>query len=284
MLENVTVAVSRRAQCGEGPYWDTVTQTVLWVDIVGKQVLRTRIGGETVAADYPQMVGAAAPRVGGGIVAAVESGFVLMDAEGVVTDTITVLQPPLRMNDAKVDPAGRYWAGSCAMDFTPGRGALWRLDENLNAELVLPGLTLPNGIGWSPDGTQMYFVDTMTKQLFVANFDPQRSQLIDEPRVIADGFRNHADGLCVDTDGNIWLAEYGNAAVHQLSPTGTKLRTVQMPTSQPTSCAFVGSDLKTLWVTSACADISADQDPTAGSIFEIHDHGATGQAVALFRG
>ncbi|NHB84773.1 SMP-30/gluconolactonase/LRE family protein [Tessaracoccus sp. HDW20] len=221
MTEHVNVVVPRHTQCGEGPYWDPESRTVVWVDIIGKQALRTTIGGDTTVIDYPEMVGAAAPRVGGGLVLAVESGFALLDATGEVTSWVDVLTPPLRMNDAKVDPAGRYWAGACAMDFSEGKGGLWRLDENLSAELVLDGLTQPNGIGWSPDGTTMYLAETQARQLLSYGFDPVTSNILSGPSVVAEGFADYPDGLCVDRDGHIWLAEYGGASCTRSPPTAT---------------------------------------------------------------
>lgn len=279
---NTSVVVSRRAACGEGPYWDTVSDTVVWVDIIGKQALRTVVSGETSVIDYPEMVGAAAPRENGGLVLAVASGFAVLDAEGAVTDRIDILPNGVRMNDAKVDPAGRYWSGSCAMDFAAGKGGLWRLDEDLHAELIVPGLRQPNGIGWSPDGTVMYLAETQDRVVLQFPFDPVTSTITGEASVFVDGFTDLPDGLCVDTDGHLWIAEFGGSAVYELDTDGAVLRSIRIPTAQPTSCAFVGPDLRTLWVTSAAAGL--DDDPLAGSVFEIFDHGATGLPVALFRG
>ena len=281
---NTRVVVSRRAECGEGPYWDTVSGTVTWVDIVGKQVLRTTMGAGTVVLDYPEMVGAAAPRTNGGLVLAVESGFALLDGAGAVTRRIDILPDGVRMNDAKADPAGCYWSGSCAMDFAAGEGGLWRLDENLDAELVVPGLTQPNGIGWSPDGTVMYLVETQDRLILRFDFDPESSTITSDPTVFADGFAHYPDGLCVDAEGHLWVAEFGGRALHELDAEGTRLRSIPIPAEHPTSCAFVGPGLQTLWVTSAAAGIDAEREPDAGSMFEVSGHGATGVPVALFRG
>lgn len=284
MPEHAEVVVARRSICGEGPTWDSADGTVVWVDILGREVLRTEIGGLTTTLAYPQMVGAAAPRTRGGLVLAVESGFALLDREGEVSTRIDVLEPPLRMNDAKVDPAGRYWAGSCAMDFRPGLGGLWRLDETHRADLVLPGLTQPNGIGWSPDGSWLYLVETQDRQLLRFGFDAAESRITTGPTLLADSFTGFPDGLAVDTSGHIWLAEFGSAAVHELDPTGATVRSIRIPTAQPTSCAFVGDDLRTLWVTSAAAGLDEATDPDAGSVFELHGHDAAGAPVAAFRG
>jgi len=256
LQENVSVAVSARPECGEGPVWHAPSGSVIWVDIVRGQIFRTHLkDGDTATVDYPEMVGAAAPRAGGGMVAAVASGFVGMDDAGNVTERVDCLPAGIRMNDAKADPAGRYWAGSCAMDFTAGQGGLWMLNEEWEATLALPGLTQPNGIGWSPDGKYLYLVETQDRTILRFPFDPESSTLSPEPVTLtAPGtFAGYPDGLAVDSSGHLWVAEFAGSAIHELSADGELLRSIAIPTAQPTSCAFVGPELGQLWVTSAAA-------------------------------
>lgn len=287
MQENVSVAVSARPECGEGPVWHAPSESVLWVDIVRGQVFRTHLEtGETTSIDYPEMVGAAAPRVGGGVVAAVASGFVGLDCDGNVTKRVDCLPEGIRMNDAKVDPAGHYWAGSCAMDFAAGAGGLWMLDSAWEPTLVLPGLTQPNGLGWSPDGTYFYLVETQARTILRFDFDPLTSTLSPEPVALtAPGtFSGYPDGLAVDARGHLWVAEFAGSALHELSPDGALLQSIAIPTAQPMSCAFVGPELDQLWVTSAAAGLSIETDPLAGSIFLVDGHGTSGQPVPNFEG
>lgn len=287
MSTTVNVVVSRRAQCGEGPLWDETSGRVVWVDIMAGEILSTSWATrETTALTYPAWVGAAAPRAAGGYVAAVTTGFVGLDSAGTVTDRADCLTDGVRMNDAKVDPAGVYWAGSCAMDFAAGQGGLWRLDEAWEPTLVVPGLTQPNGMGWSADGTAMYLIDTQWRQVLQFTFDPQTSRIVDPtPRVLveADEFPQYPDGLTVDRDGHLWIAEFAGSAVYEFDTDGRKLRTIAIPTAQPTSVAFVGPDRDALWVTSAAAGL--DDDPFAGSVFEVSGHGTAGlDNTPSFRG
>ena len=258
-----------------------------WVDIIRGQIFRTDPNSRaTTTIDYPEMVGAAAPREAGGLVAAVASGFVGIDDAGTVTRRVACLSPGTRMNDAKVDPAGRYWAGSCAMDFAPGRGGLWMLDENWDATLVVPGLTQPNGLGWSPDGRFLYLVETQARTILRFGFDPESSTITSEPETLtAPGtFANYPDGLAVDARGHLWVAEFAGSAVLELDADGTLLQSITVPTEQPTSCAFVGPGLDQLWVTSAAAGLDPAADPLAGSIFLIEGHGTGGLPVLNFQG
>jgi sugar lactone lactonase YvrE len=288
MSVQVSLAVPRRAECGEGPVWNPATNAVHWVDIIKGEMLVTDYAtGATRATAYPEMVGAVAPRAGGGIVAAVASGFVGMDADGRIDRRADILPDGLRMNDAKVDPAGRFWAGSCEMGFTEGLGGLWRLDENWEPALVLEGLTLPNGMGWSPDGRVFYLVETQGRQILRFDFDPVTSTITSSASILvdSDGFPDGLpDGLAIDARGHLWVAVYGGSAVHEFSPTGMRLQTVPLPTPQTTSCSFVGPALDELWVTSAAAQLDPASDATAGSIFRVEGLGATGLAIRAFQG
>ena len=287
MTEQTSIAVQRRAECGEGPVWDAAANAVHWVDILAGEILTTDLDrGTTVATPYPAMVGAAAPRTQGGWVAAVESGFVAIESDGRVTHRVDILPRGIRMNDAKTDPRGRFWAGSCAMDFTPGFGGLWRLDEEWRATLVLPDLTQPNGMGWSPTGDVFYLVETQARQILSFPFDADTGTLDPSPTVLvgSEAFTGYPDGLTVDTSGNLWVAEFAASAVHEFAPDGRRLRSVAIPTAQPTSCAFVGSALDELWVTSAAVQTDPVDDPDAGSIFRVSGLGVTGLASERFRG
>lgn len=284
---STSVTVARPAQCGEGPFWHSPSNSVYWVDIIGQEILQTDFATtQTSVTEYHEMVGAAAPRASGGVVGAVASGFVGLDAAGTVTNQVDCLPEGVRMNDAKPDPNGNFWAGSCAYDFTEGLGGLWRLTAQWEAELVLPNLTQPNGLGWSPDGATFYLVETQARQVLSFPFDPVTSTLRNEPTVLIgpDKFPHFPDGLAVDAQGNLWIAEFGSGHVHEFDSAGSLLRTVTIPTAQPTSCAFVGPDLDRLWVTSAAAGLDLAADPNAGSIFEIRGHGTTGLPVSEFKG
>jgi sugar lactone lactonase YvrE len=261
---------------------------VHWVDIIKGEILVTDVSsGATRVTAYPEMVGAVAPRAAGGIVAAVTSGFVGIGADGHIDRRADILPDGIRMNDAKTDPAGRFWAGSCEMEFQEGLGGLWRLDENWNPVRVLDGLTLPNGLGWSPDGSVFYLVETLARQILRFEFDPVSSTIVSAASVLVDADAFPAglpDGLAVDTRGHLWVASYQGSAVHEFSPEGVLLRTVPLPTLQTTSCAFVGPGLDELWVTSAASQIEPAADAAAGAIFRVEGLGAVGLVMPIFGG
>ena len=272
---------------GEAPYWDPRNRLVYWVDIGPGTISSTDYSSlATNSIQYGEMVGAAIPRLAGGIVAAVESGFVAFDSDWNQTNRVDLLSPGFRMNDAKTDPAGCLWAGSTAIDFTPDRGGLWRLGGGWEATHLYSGLTLPNGLGWSPSGLHMYLADSIQKVILRFPFDPENSSLRGEPEIFAgpESFTGLPDGLAIDREGNLWVAEFGASRVTEFSAQGERLSTCMIPTTQPTSCAFVGEHLDEMWITSATAGLDRRRDPLAGSIFEVRGFETPGLEIGLFVG
>lgn len=265
-LTGIDVLARYTAAVGEGPVVDRAR--LLWVDIPAGQILATSLGDArtVVVTELDQMVGAVAPRVAGGLAVAVESGLgIATDGGDLIMRAPVLPEPHRRMNDAKCDSAGRLWAGSTTMTFVPGGGALHRWDGHVVVD-VASGLTLPNGLGWSPDDTTFYLADSMARVLLSAPYDSDTGKLGELRPLIgfteADGL---PDGLCVDTDGCIWIAHWGAAQVRRYDSSGRLVAIVEMPVSQPSSCAF-GPD-GTLYVTSAANGV--DGEPLAGSVFAL---------------
>lgn len=286
-MNEPSVIVEYAAEVGEGPTWDPKNNLVYWVDILAGQILTTDfVTRKTEVYTYKEMVGAVAPRQSGGLLAAVESGFAAFDGDWNPSRTLDVLGPGFRMNDAKTDYSGRFWAGSNAIDFSEGQGSLWRLDENWLAREVLAGLTLPNGIGWNPEGSIMYLVDSMRRHILQIPFDSQSSEIVGEPEVFVgpNSFSGFPDGLTVDSRGHLWVAEFGASQVVEITPQGEVCSRTEIPTMQPTSCAFVGPALDRLWVTSAASGLTSATDYYAGSVFEIGDLEAFGIPLTEFCG
>jgi sugar lactone lactonase YvrE len=265
----VDVAVRGEATLGEGPTWDLATATLLWVDILGSAVHRydPATGGDQVM-PTPQHVGAAKPRAVGGLVANLRDGVALLDADGCQRWLVYWEREGVRGNDAAVDPAGRLWAGTMRYDARAGGGWLAKVEPNGDAKVLLDDVTISNGIGWSPDSTLMYYIDTPTHRVDVFDYDLDAGTATNRRTLctIEDG-AGGPDGMCVDADGCLWVALWGGNGLRRYTPDGRLDREVPLPVSQPTACAFGGADFTDLYVTTAREGLSERE--LAGSLLVL---------------
>ena len=279
----------------EGPRWHEERGELLWVDILGRQLHRGTLADDgsldrvvTIAVD--RHVGAVAPVLGGGYVLAAGPGFLFVDEDGAVRELV---QPEagrtdVRMNDGACDAQGRFWAGTMAYDESPGRGTLYRLELDVSCRTVLTGLTISNGIGWSPDGETMYLSDSGPGTVESFRFDGRDGSITDRRTLVrSDDPAVVPDGLTVDVEGGIWVALWGGGTVNRYAPDGSLLASVKLPVERPTSCAFGGPDRETLFVTTAQVgldDAARERQPHAGRVFSITGLGVRGLPCEPYRG
>jgi sugar lactone lactonase YvrE len=287
--ESLDVAIRATAMLGEGPTWDGATGTLLWVDILACEVHRFDPGGgeDAVLLRTPQHVGAAKPRAGGGLVVNLRDGIGRYAADGAFDWLASLAEDGRRGNDAAVDANGRLWAGTMAYDETPGGGRLYRVGPDGDVVTVLPEVSVSNGIGWSPDGRLMYYIDTPTRRVDAFDVDGE-SGLVARRRPFVDLGRvpGFPDGLTVDADGCLWVALWDGGAVHRYTPTGALDRIVEVPATRTTACAFGGPGLGDLYITSATVGLDPAKlaaEPLAGSVFVLPAAG-TGQPGHAFAG
>lgn len=276
---------------GEGPRWDARNFEFLHVDIVRGLVWRHGVrndGSLHLVRSYAigEPVGAIAPIKGDdGWLLAAGRGFRLLQRDGTVRSLVDVAPADSRMNDAVCDAAGRCWAGSLADDHRAGGGALHLLDVNGETRVVLDGLTIPNGIGWSPDGSTMYLVDSAPGVIIAFDFDPLTASISGGRDLVTfDAVDGVPDGLTIDRAGRLWVAIYGAGRVDCYSPAGDLEQVIDLPAEQTTSCAFAGSHLDRLYVTTATENWTAEQRraaPDAGVVYRV-ESGTTGWPASPF--
>jgi sugar lactone lactonase YvrE len=292
-VTGVAVAsTTTQALLGEGARWDARRSELLVVDIVDGLVVRGALaddGDVRLVRGYrlATTVGAVAPIDGDdGWIVAAGRGIVHLTPDGDVHPLAELAPGDARMNDGACDPLGRFWAGTLAHDHRPGGGALYRFGTDGHSELMIDGLTISNGIGWSPDGTTMYLVDSGPRVVHAYGFDPAtgaiagRSTLITVPEEVGA-----PDGLTIDAAGDLWVAIYGGGRVHHYAPDGELREVLAVPAAQTTSCAFAGPRLDRLYVTTATENWSDEQrraEPTAGLVYRI-DTDATGRPADPYR-
>ena len=280
------VLVDARAEIGEAPRWDAVAQCLYWVDIPRGEVHRyTDASGDELLLRLDVPVGAAVPRAGGGLVLAAGRGFATVDADGRL-DWLATVEAGERMNDGACDPAGRFLAGTKTSDGSPD-AALYRLDPDGSVRLLRDGLTISNGLGWSPDGTRLYHVDTPTRRVDVYGYDPDTGELgVRNTFVDLAATLGNPDGLTVDADGCVWVALCRGRAVRRFTPGGRLDAVLDVPVSRGTSCAFGGADGDELYVTSGTFDMTAEElrdEPLAGALLRCRP-GVKGLPAVPFGG
>jgi sugar lactone lactonase YvrE len=270
------------AEVGEGPIF--LGDSLLWVDIPAGKVYKTNLASlDTATTSFDLPIGAVAPCENSeNLALATKDGFALWSDGRLDFRDPFLLGSDYRMNDAKCDARGRFWGGSCQLDFQPGKGKLHRWEGGNSDTIMVESMSLPNGIGWNSDNTLMYLADSITKKVYVSDFD-LADDFVPTFRELISIDVGVPDGLAVDMDGCIWLAVWGGSRISKISPQGKIIEEHHFPVSQPSSCAF-GSD-GTLYVTSATAGISeADlkKEPLAGSLFTLATT-TTGVPVSKFR-
>jgi sugar lactone lactonase YvrE len=250
------VAFDVGAELGEGALWDWRQGELVSVDVRAGRLLRSDPrDGTTRSVAVGQPVGAATLQDERALLLAVRDGFASID---LATEQVTALVPVeahdrgRRMNDAACDPGGRCFAGTMALGGTEPTGTLYRLDPDLSVHAIAGGLTLSNGIGWSPSGEAMYHVDSRSGGVDVLDFDAATGTPSNRRRLAAtDPAWGLPDGLAVDAEGGVWVAFWDGSALRRFDPAGVLTQEVDLPAARPTRPAFGGERLDRLYVTTA---------------------------------
>ena len=285
--------LNARAELGEGPVWDAASGILYWVDLFAGVVHSYRpISGLTGSVEVGEIVGCVVPRQSGGLLAATASGIYHLNPDTGAKTRVSAIEadrPETHFNDGKVDPAGRFWFGSIAVDRTTDLlGDLYSLEPDLTVTHRLHGVDNTNGMDWSPDGRTMYYIDSLTRQVTAYDYDAA-SGAISNPRPIVtlpEG-TGVPDGMTVSVDGSLWVAHWGGARVTRWHPdTGALLQTIAVPANLTTSCAFAGPTLDELYITTAryqepIAALAAQ--PLAGGLFRYRTD-TRGRPAAVFAG
>jgi len=285
--------VRDRCVLGECPIWSPGEQALYWIDVQNPMIHRLHpASGERRSWPLETEVGSIGFGPTGKLIAGLRTGFALFD---VATGKHEVIADPEgkgrlnpnRLNDGKVDPAGRYWCGSMQ---DPGHGpvgTLYRVDKDRSVRGFENDIRIPNGIAFGPDGRRMYFCDSLSRRMQVFDYDPATGERANG-RLFATVPEDQGvpDGSTVDAEGCVWNAHMFGARVTRYDPDGKVMSVVQLPTARTTACAFGGPSLDTLYVTTASMMMSREQlaaDPLAGALFAV-DVGVKGRPEPRFGG
>ncbi|MCH4541893.1 MULTISPECIES: SMP-30/gluconolactonase/LRE family protein [Hyphomicrobiales] len=281
--------LAAQTELGECPVWDADRNTLFFMDITGKTLHGFDWStGEDRVLELPALGGALALMRDGRLIAGLQSGIHIIDPSARSIDFVTDPEPHKpehRLNEGKCDPQGRFWVGSIS---TLGRfptGCLYRLEHDGSVTEVLSEISVPNTLAWLPNGKQMVFADSVTKKVWRFRYDPETGFLSDRETFIdVSHFKGMPDGVAIDAEGGLWIAEFGGGAVHHYSAEGTLVSTVELPATQVTSCVFAGPDLQHLVIITTkrlLDEAGRKEQPHAGDLFVI-EPGVRGLQPHLF--
>ena len=281
---------------GECCRWDEEHQELLWVNQMPGpgQLYRATVAGPEVSIvrqyDFNGSPSAFTPIEGkdAGWIVAIDRSLWHVERDGARVEVASAYaqdDTTIHFNDGAADPRGRFWIGSMANDAAVGRAALFRFDATEGLRTVFEGITISNGIAWSPTGDTMYHVDSGPGTIRAFRFDEDGEVSDMHPFVQFDVAREGTpDGICIDEEGGVWVAVWGGYEVRHYAPNGQLVGRVHVDTAQPSSCALGGAVGTTLYITTAQEDLSAAQlaaEPLAGRLFCV-DVGVRGIPLQTF--
>ena len=288
----VSLAVRRENLLGEGPVWDARTGRLYWLDIKGRRLeWLCPASGEDGGCPVESEVSAVAPRAcGEGLLAVGGRGVGVLDPETGHFSARLHAEPERtgnRANDGNVDVAGRFWFGTMHDGETERSGGVYRLDADWSCRRVLDGLGISNTLVCSPDGSRLYVADSLDQTIDVLAIDPVTGEAGKRAAFAHTRGQGCApDGSAVDEHGFLWNAQWGGGRIVRYAPDGVIERIVEVPVDQPSSCAFGGQDLSTLYITTArwrLGEEALDRQPWAGSLLAF-EPGVRGLALPPFAG
>ena len=263
-FDDVRVAVTSAALLGESPVWHPREQVLYYADIPGHKLQRfDPSSGDLRHWQFDTDLASFAPRLDGTQLLAMRDGLWHFDPSSGERERVAephYEQRTERFNDGKADPQGRFWVGTI---YEPRDPPLASLNCFANGKLTkkVEGLTVANGLAWSPNGRTIHWSDTKAHTIFAADFDPQ-SGALSRQRVFAsfpvkpagqspDTYGGRPDGAAMDAEGCYWVAMFEGQRIIRLSPEGEVIRAIRLPVRCPTMPCFGGPDLKTLYITTS---------------------------------
>jgi sugar lactone lactonase YvrE len=289
------LVLDARNGVGESPVWVAHEQALYWVDIPARTLLRWQSAdGRVDRWAAPEMIGCLAPASGGEWICAMETGVFRMkpqaggSLQGRQIAAVSHALPGMRFNDGRCDRQGRFRAGTMLMDMGAARpaGVFYSLDQDGSLAPLLPGLMVPNGLAFSPDGRTMYLSDSHPKvqQIWAFDYDvetgrPSGRRLFVDMNLLP----GRPDGAAIDEDGCYWICANDAGLLHRFTPAGKLDRSLALPVKKPAMCAFGGPQLETLYVTSIRPEgVDLSDQPLAGGVFALRP-GVRGLPEPMFQ-
>ena len=268
-----------RCVLGEGPFWDSQSARLLFVDIVGQRVHALDPGRSVESWRTPQVVSAVVPDRRGGLILALQDGVYRFSPKSQDLQLFCRPDPnpANRSNEARCDPQGRLWLGTMqnnigpageAQPVTSAGGGLFVIHADGRSQRLLSDISIANTLAWSPDGAHLFFADSRRNLIWRFRYEPEGPALRDQ-EVFVDGGPGVPDGSAMDADGFLWTARWGGGCIARYAPDGRLDALVEVPARQPSSCAFGDEDLRALYVTTARHGLKGEAGETDGRLLRL---------------
>lgn len=260
---------------GEGPVWDAEKRKLWWIDIKGKKIHSFSNNGKIDTITCEGQVGCLGLWDKNHLIVAEETGIFklnLKEKDFVRFGKIKPEGETLRYNDGKIGPDGKFWFGSLDDIAFPPIGSLYSIDTTGTSKRHLDNICCSNGIGWTLDGTRMFYTDSKRRVIWSFDFNKIEGTISNRQSFAEIVGEQVPDGLAVDIEGNVWSAMWDGWALIKFDPSGNEIDRISVPVPRPTSCAFGGDDMKTLFITSASIDLDGvllSEAPDSGALFSI---------------
>ena len=282
-MNKAELFIDCKNKLGEGITWDHDDQTLYWLDIpmpskLYKHNLETN---NTLQFDMPEMITAMAIRQNNDVLIASHYGINNFNTTDKKFSKILDLEtdkPYNRCNDGAADFLGNFWVGTMQnniapdgsdIEITKNSGSIYSIDKDLKVTNHVNDIGISNTFAWSPSNDKFYFTDTLTGIIDVYDYNHKDNKITNK-REFAKFDRGYPDGSTVDSEGFLWSCRWSGSCVVRFDPNGKLDTVIELPVPNVTSCTFGGSDLKTLFITTARMGMTEEElnnNPLAGSVF-----------------
>lgn len=290
--EEASLVIDTKSQLGEGPHWDSGSNQLLFVDIIGQMVhVYDSRTGECDVHRFEQIPSSVIPMLDGRWVLTMQDGIYSYEPVERALEVLAKVEadmPGNRFNDAKCDPKGRLWAGTLDMSFQAYTGSLYRVEADGSVQRMLSDVGCSNGLAWDEGKSSMYYIDTMKDEVYGFRYESSTGEISGQRKLLQwpEG-AGSPDGMTIDAEGMLWIAHWGGGRVSRWNPdNGELLGEIRVDAPNVTSCVFGGESLDELYITTARTGLSPSQleaYPHAGGVF-VAKPGVQGTPSQCFGG
>lgn len=262
-MEIISTSISIIA---ESPLWIPDKQELWWIDVNGKRLNRKSfLTDKELCYVLPQQPGCSFIDIEKRINVACEDGIYIFDENKGLLPHYSIIPKGNRFNDGKIGPDGSLWIGTISSKFD---GALYKIEPNGTYRVLLEGMGNSNGLDWDLKRKKFFLNDTYKQKTYVFDFDDNYE--LHNQIVLRDWKTQNPDGMCIDAEGNLYVALFGDGKVVKISgTTGKILREIELPVPNVTSVCFSNKKHDELIVTTAAYNTDLKKYPLAGSVLRI---------------